>query len=164
MNIRDWLNTLKEVLEKLGIIMPPVEAPTPPESGPGIEVDINAIRDASTQIIFATGQLLTRKRLKTPAPPSFDQDYGEVLNRSEEDFDSIILVGKVFFNPEERLLFSEFGGLIEAAAVVHFPWNADVKIGDFLIIDSNWFIIRQFSTASLRGYLSCAIDRIFPHI
>ncbi len=161
--IYDWLILLRETLEKLGIVMPALQPPSSVIPGPGMSVSQDFTRQVSTEIILATGQPITRKRLKTQTPPpSYDFDYGEVLNRSEEEFDSIVYTGKVFFNPEEKLLFTDFGGLIEASAIVHFPADCDLRAGDFLIIDGNWFSIRECSIAPLRGYIACAVVRIPP--
>lgn len=119
------------------------------------------VKGNSTEIIELTGQSVTRKRLNTGSPPaSYDEEYGEVVTKTEETYSDAAVTVKLFWDPSEELLAKEFGGEIEAAAVAHIKADDDVAAGDFLVIDSDWYEVFRVSEAALGGYKAGALRKV----
>ncbi|MGB3341322.1 MAG: hypothetical protein WBB37_07570 [bacterium] len=110
------------------------------------------IKDNSKEIIEGSGELITRKRLKTVLPPdSYDSDFGEVVKESEELYDTIEFRGKVFWDVTEQLLQETFGADKNAEAIVHIPDAMDVKAEDILVIRGLEYELKELKEAPLRG-------------
>lgn len=121
--------------------------------------DKDWVKANTAEIIGLTGETLLRKRLDTsePLPASHDADYGEVVDTTEEVFTDLELVGKVFWQPSEKMLVTEFGGIIDAAAVVHTAIADDVVVGDFFIIRGAWYEVFEAKEAPLQGFRALAV-------
>lgn len=121
--------------------------------------DLVWVKGNSIEIIGGTGTAMTRMRLATEtAPESYDEDYGEVVSKSEEEYAELALVAKVFWNPDQELVVKEFGGEIEVAAIVHVKADDDVEAGDYLVIDDFWYAVTLVKPAPLGGYRAVAIS------
>lgn len=122
--------------------------------------DLEWVRGNSAEIIGGTGAAITRKRLDTTMPPaSYNEEYGEVTDKSEETYTELVLTAKVFWDPSEQFLAKEFGGEIEAAAVVHVKIDDDVAAGDFLVIEGTWYEVFKTVIAALHGHKACAVRK-----
>jgi hypothetical protein len=116
------------------------------------KTDKDFIKDSSREIIEGTGELILRKRLKTVLPPdSYDSDFGEVVKESENEYDEIEFVGKIFWDVTEQMLQEVFGGEKHADAIVHIPDAVDVKAEDILVIRGFEYEVNKLKEAPLRG-------------
>jgi hypothetical protein len=116
------------------------------------EKDKDWIKENSKEIIEGTGELIIRKRLKTDLPPgSYDSDFGEVVEESEELYDTIEFGGKIFWDITEQMLQEMFGEDKHAEAIVHIPDAVDVKADDILVIRGLEYEVDKLKEAPLRG-------------
>lgn len=115
--------------------------------------DIDWIRENSKQIIEGTGEKITRKRLKTVLlPDSYDSDFGEVVKESEDQYDVIEFIGKVFWDITEQLLQTIFGEGKNAEGIVHIPYDVDVRAKDILMIRGLEYEVAEIKETSLKGF------------
>ena len=120
------------------------------------------IKANTEELISGTGELIIRKRLLTTEPPaSYDPDYGEVVDKTEEEYADLEFIGKVCWNVTEKLLFKVFGGETVADAIVHVPIADDVLAGDFLVIRDlvPWYEVVKLVEAPLQGFNAAAIRK-----
>jgi len=116
------------------------------------ENDKDWIKENSKEIIEGTGEVITRKRLRTDLPPdSYDSDFGEVVKESEELYDTIEFRGKIFWDITEQMLQEMFGEDKHAEAIVHIPDAVDVKADDILVIRGLEYEVDKLKEAPLRG-------------
>lgn len=116
------------------------------------------IAATSAEIIAGSGETVLRKRLDTTSvPASFDADRGEATDKTQEVYDDLSVVVKVFWNPSEKQMATDFGGYIEAEADVHVPIAADVVVGDYLVVGGNLYDVTVRSPAPLGGFWAVGI-------
>jgi hypothetical protein len=116
----------------------------------------------SEEIIAGSGESVTRMRLVVDEPPaSMDDDFGEPADSSEEEYDELTVVVKVFGSPGEKLVAGYFGGQVELDALVHVPAAADVRTGDWLVrADGTWLELGIASPAPLGGFVAMAAKKV----
>lgn len=113
----------------------------------------------SVELIGGTGETIVRKRLDTTLPPaSYDGDYGEVEVKAEETYLELTLTGKLL-EATEKLLAADFGGQVEADAVVHVGIDDDVAAGDFLVIREQWYEVGTVRESELKSFRACAVRK-----
>jgi len=113
----------------------------------------------SVEIIGGTGEAMIRARLDTSLrPASFDEDFGEATDKSEEIYLELELTGKVL-ELTEKLMMQDFGGSVDADCVVHVPIGDDVVAGDFLIFREQWYEVGPVRESELKTFRACAVRK-----
>lgn len=78
---------------------------------------------------------VTRYRMDTGTPPaSWDEDYGEVADHSQIQYDQVVLKAQVYYEISEKTLYGVLGGDTEVSCELHFVHDADVCGQDYLEI------------------------------
>ncbi len=114
--------------------------------------DFNFVKANSQEIIEGTGEMITRRRLKTSVPPdSYDSDFGEVVKEGENEYLVLDFRGKVFWNVTEKILQEIFGAGKTADAYVHVPDATDVQAKDLLVIRGLEYEVAETVEMPLRG-------------
>ncbi len=114
--------------------------------------DFQFVKDSSRQVIEATGETITRRRLKTVVPPdSYDSDFGEVVKPGENTYDTLDFKGKVFWNVTEKVLQEIFGADKTADAYVHVPIDTDIQALDILVIRGLEYEVKESIEMPLKG-------------
>jgi hypothetical protein len=114
--------------------------------------DFDFVKANSQEIIEGSGELITRRRLKTSVPPeSYDSDFGEVVKEGENEYLVLDFRGKVFWNVTEKILQEIFGGGKTADAYVHVPDATDVQVQDILVIRGLNYEVMETVEMPLRG-------------
>lgn len=114
--------------------------------------DFDFVKANSQEIIEGSGELITRRRLKTSVPPeSYDSDFGEVVKEGENEYLVLDFRGKVFWNVTEKILQEIFGAGKTANAYVHVPDATDVQARDILVIRGLEYEVAETVEMPLRG-------------
>jgi hypothetical protein len=114
--------------------------------------DFDFVKENSKEIIEGSGELITRRRLKTSVPPdSYDSDFGEVVKEGENEYLVLDFRGKVFWNVTEKIMQEIFGAGKTADAYVHIPDATDVQIQDVLVIRGLEYEVKETIEMPLRG-------------
>jgi len=117
-----------------------------------IKDDFDFVKANSQEIIEGSGELITRRRLKTSVPPeSYDSDFGEVVKEGENEYLVLNFRGKVFWNVTEKILQEIFGAGKTANAYVHVPDATDVQARDILVIRGLEYEVAETVEMPLRG-------------
>lgn len=114
--------------------------------------DFDFVKANSQEIIEGSGEMITRRRLKTSVPPdSYDSDFGEVVKAGENEYLVLDFRGKVFWNVTEKILQEMFGAGKTADAYVHVPDATDVQAKDILVIRGLEYEVAETVEMPLRG-------------
>jgi hypothetical protein len=125
-----------------------------------IAADRSAILATSRQLIEAHAQTVTRRRLDTSqVPASYDPDYGEAADKTQETWENLELPAAIFDSPGERALLKSFGEFVECEVLVHVPGDADVLAGDTIGIRGVNYRITRYRKAPLGGFIALALSR-----
>ena len=117
-----------------------------------IKDDFDFVKANSQEIIEGSGEMITRRRLKTSVPPeSYDSDFGEVVKEGENEYLVLDFRGKVFWNVTEKILQEIFGAGKTADAYVHIPDATDVQVQDVLVIRGLEYEVKETVEMPLRG-------------
>ena len=117
----------------------------------------------SKEIQGSFSEDLTRRRLdRSELPVSYEPQYGETADKTEEVWDELVLKGSLFFTPGERQLLKEFGEFVECDLLAHVAGDADVLSTDTIVARDAQYKIARLREAPLRGFIALALKLTKP--
>ncbi len=131
------------------------------------ESDKELIRQTFEEILQASFEEIKRRRVnRSQVPASFDDEFGEVENEVEVVYDEVTIQAKVFRSTSvsaltggEEFIMDPAGGDVENTVVVYVPFNADVELGDELLIDESWYRVRKKIVPPLKGFKAFIVEK-----